>query len=224
MNRVLLLIKSAFRKIGIDIRFVKTMDQRSAFELNEVNQVNDAWSDPKIAKGFLTKEVLDFYERIIEKINEYDLDLANKSVADIGCGNGMLLKYINEKFNISHITGLEYSEAALDVARKIFKEPDYILHDISNPINMKFDMIFCTEVLEHIPYPNQALANILNALNDKSAAFITVPDGRQDTYSGHINFWSPESWHIFIEENAQKLKFQTGKLTDTVSFAIIFKR
>ena len=41
---------------------------------------------------------------------------------------------------------------------------------------------------------------MLKSLNTNGKLIISVPDGRIDTFSGHINFWSPESFKIFIEK------------------------
>ncbi|MEG2336387.1 MAG: hypothetical protein RSC04_01440, partial [Bacteroidales bacterium] len=54
---------------------------------------------------------------------------------------------------------------------------------------------------------------------------ISVPDGRKDTYSGHIQFWSPESWAVFIEDNMAnypQAKIECGSMEiDRANFAII---
>ena len=41
-------------------------------------------------------------------------------------------------------------------------------------------------------------------MSQNGILIITVPNGRMDTSFRHINFWSPESWEIFIKEHANK--------------------
>jgi len=60
-------------------------------------------------------------------------------------------------------------------------------------------------------------------VKDKGILLITVPNGRNDTFAGHINFWSPESWDVFIEENSGGLEFSTGKVESTLLYAVIYK-
>ena len=52
---------------------------------------------------------------------------------------------------------------------------------------------------------------------------ITVPNGRIDTFEGHINFWSPESWKVFIESNIsdQEFEVKVGLIDNLTNFAIL---
>jgi hypothetical protein len=76
-------------------------------------------------------------------------------------------------------------------------------------------------VLEHLLYPGKALLNLVSAIKPGGGLLITVPDGRKDTYSGHINFWSPESWQIFIQEGTEGLKVTTGNISGRNLYALI---
>jgi len=79
------------------------------------------------------------------------------------------------------------------------------------------------EVLEHILHPVTAFRNLLEIVMAKGILLITVPNGRYETFSGHINFWSPESWDVFISENSGGLKYSTGRIEKTLLYAIIYK-
>jgi 2-polyprenyl-3-methyl-5-hydroxy-6-metoxy-1,4-benzoquinol methylase len=86
------------------------------------------------------------------------------------------------------------------------------VHDIYDSLNNPYDIIICTEVLEHLEYPEESLKNMLLSLNNGGKLIISVPDGRKDTFFGHINFWSPESFKIFVGEtisNKQHCKYET---------------
>lgn len=51
-------------------------------------------------------------------------------------------------------------------------------------------------------------------MGEDSVILITVPNGRTDQYEGHINFWSPESWEVFIKNNTGGLSVRTGIFND----------
>ena len=51
---------------------------------------------------------------------------------------------------------------------------------------------------------------------------VTVPNGRIDTFAGHINFWSPESWDIFVAENSGGFKYSTGEAEKVMLYAIVY--
>lgn len=222
MNSFLLFIKRVFYKLGIDISFVRKEELRSAIEINDVDTINKAWSDKKISKQFLSKPVLARYHDTLSVLKDHQIELAGKSIIDVGCGNGMLLKFLAENFAISSQTGMEYAEAAVEVARKINPEADYLVHDINEPFSSSYDVVFCTEVLEHILDPANAIQNLLDMAGNDGVLFITVPNGRIDTFSGHINFWSPESWEFFIAESSGALKHCTGEAAKGLMYAIVY--
>jgi 2-polyprenyl-3-methyl-5-hydroxy-6-metoxy-1,4-benzoquinol methylase len=221
MTKFLLAIKKLFLLIGIEIRFVKKLKKVSAINLNDVEVVNRAWSDSKIEKLFYSKEVQKLYENIVDVLKKNSLSLTNKKVIDVGCGTGKLLDFLSEKFSGFNATGMEYSSAALDIAKANYSNIRYILHDINNPFPEKFDFVLSTEVLEHILYPDKVLSHLLDMTDNNGALFVSVPNGRIDTFEGHINFWSPESWQFFIENNSKKYKSETGNLGDKNLYAII---
>ena len=118
---------------------------------------------------------------------------------------------------------MEYAPAALEVAAKLNPAAEYIVHDINQPYPKRYGTVVCTEVLEHILSPAKAFRNMLELVLEGGVMLITVPNGRYDTFTGHINFWSPESWDAFIAENSGGLKYSTGKVEKTLIYAIIYK-
>jgi 2-polyprenyl-3-methyl-5-hydroxy-6-metoxy-1,4-benzoquinol methylase len=132
-----------------------------------------------------------------------------KSIADIGCGTGHLLLEVSKVAHGATFTGYEYAEEALKVAKSVMPSCTFGYFDIYEGTPERFDVVFCTEVLEHLLFPDNALRTLLTMLKPGGATVLTVPHGRIDTYEGHINFWSPESWRVFIESNARDLKTET---------------
>lgn len=207
--------------MGVEIRFVKKSKSVSAIHLNDVDEVNKAWSDSKVEKLFYSKEVLLFYNNIVDILKK-KVNAPVKHVLDVGCGTGTLLNYLSTHFEGVKLSGMEYSSAALDIASKKNPNARYILHDINEPFEEKFDLILSTEVLEHILYPKNALKNLIAMLQQGGYLFLSVPNGRIDTFEGHINFWSIESWEVFVKENIGKFRFETGMLGERNLYAIIY--
>jgi 2-polyprenyl-3-methyl-5-hydroxy-6-metoxy-1,4-benzoquinol methylase len=179
------------------------------------------YTHPHLIKEYLSEERIRFYQSLIQVLIDKRIFIENKNVADVGCGMGYQLKLL-VGYNPASLTGLDFSSAALEIARKVCPDGRFYEFDIYGDYNEKFDIVLCTEVLEHLLYPSIALKNILSMINPQGCALLTVPNGRTDTFLGHINFWSPECWKIFIETNCEGFSCDIG-LTKTSgdNYAII---
>lgn len=69
-----------------------------------------------------------------------------KSVLDFGCGNGYAVKQMRARG--ADWVGLEYSQTAFD---KYLRQPGFFVGDTTQFADGQFDMVYSTEVLEHIP-------------------------------------------------------------------------
>lgn len=192
------LIRLFFSIFGYNVYFVKRSESDTV-QINNLENQNRAWL--KNYTSFENEDSLSFYKSICKKMIDLGFDLNDKTVCDNGCGNGMFLKVLSQAFQVRKIVGYDFSNEAIVLAQKknivnsIFK-----VHDIYLPLSEgeKYDFVFCTEVLEHLEFPETALLNMLKMLNINGVLFITVPNGRFDFYNGHINFWSISSWKVFI--------------------------
>jgi len=121
------------------------------------------------------------------------------------------------------MTGIDIIDSALKIAKSTVPDADICYCDLLNPNGKrKFDIVFCAEVLEHIVEAEKALLNLIAMVNKPGVAVVTVPNGRQDHFIGHINFWGPESWEIFIKNVCRGCYIETGLwLGDKKNYAII---
>jgi 2-polyprenyl-3-methyl-5-hydroxy-6-metoxy-1,4-benzoquinol methylase len=197
---------------------------QSAIEYNSKESGEKWYSTTKSWKDYLYKYGgNEYYSALLHLLKEKGINCNGKHVADMGCGTGHLLLKIHKNYDPATTTGTDIIHAALDIARSTVPEADILYCDLLAPdLNRKFDIIFCTEVFEHLVRPGQALKNLLGMLNSSGIAIVTVPNGRLDTYHGHINFWSPESWEIFIKDVCNGHDIETGLwLRSRKNFAII---
>jgi len=87
-------------------------------------------------------------------------------------------------------------------------EIDYVSDIVSIPVeNESFDFILCTEVIEHVPYPIEAIKEISRVLKPGGKLFITAPLGsglHQEPYhyyGGYTPYW----YEKFLTDNGMKL-------------------
>lgn len=195
----------------------------SPVQHNTPERMDQFFSDEAMLEQYLDESRIAFYEELVDMLNERGINARNKKILDCGCGTGHLLKIFSGDAGCN-ISGSDFSKEALKVAMKTIPSGNFFSHDIYNALRSRYDIIFCTEVLEHLLDPEIALRNLVNALNENSVLILTVPNGRMDFYEGHINFWSPESWKKFLSQNLPDLKTETGLLSENKNnFAIIKK-
>jgi len=175
---------------------------------NSRQGLDEFYSDVQTAESYLD---FNFYDRLVDFLQDNGVNWTGKHVADIGCGTGRLLMAIHKKDPAS-VTGFEYSEAALKSARANLPAGHFESFDVYVGDERQFDIVLCIEVLEHLLHPDKALQNIAQMIRPSGVGLLTVPNGRTDTFDGHINFWSPESWDIFVKDTCHGFDVYTGLL------------
>ncbi|CAG9816385.1 unnamed protein product [Phaedon cochleariae] len=86
----------------------------------------------------------DIVDRVIRWMNESDIIEKNSKIVDIGCGNGMLLvELANEGYR--NLIGLDYSENAIDLARKIAEKQnlsiEFMTCDVLKGLPDKYEVV-----------------------------------------------------------------------------------
>ena len=223
------IVLGMFDKLGYTIIKKNALDSKwikvdNAIEHNSKDQMDKFYSDNTALTNYFDRERIEFYNEIVSFAKQKHVFSEVQSIVDAGCGTGHLLEYLKKEFGFSKATGLDFSSEAIKVAKNKFPHFDFHEFDIYKGWNEKFDLILCTEVIEHLLYPEDALINLLSMMTNKGTLIITVPNGRLDTFGGHINFWSPESWDVFIKKNTKGLHSETGLIhNNTANYAVIKK-
>ncbi len=100
------------------------------------------------------------------------------SLADFGCGNAILIYSLYEKYakEGKYFYGLDVSSEQTIKNREMLPDIEFEELDFSERASeKKFDVITCSEVIEHIPNYEVAIENIVNSLNPGGTVIITVP-------------------------------------------------
>lgn len=194
----------------------------SPIEENSREIYEKFYGDRAALEAYYVGDRMAFFKEVVSQCQQHGLQLDGRSVIDVGCGVGYLLQEIGNVYKPATCTGTDFSEEAMAASRERFPSYKFHRHDILHPLPGTFDVIFCTEVLEHIVEPWIALGNLKKALNPGGALVLTVPQGRKDHSNEHINFWSPESWKAFLERECPEAKSVVTKvIEDVFNFAVI---
>lgn len=218
------LVRSFLAKFGVEVRRVPKGDPpqppgpapwelvQDAIAHNSRENMDAWWARPSAETDLLSDEQMKFYCEVIEAAQTEGAAFTGKAVADVGCGTGVLLTQICKADKPSSVSGYDFSEKALDVCRRNMPEGEFSAYDVYEAPPRVADVVFCTEVLEHLLHPDIALMNLTRMCKPGGYLIITVPNGRADTFKGHINFWSLESWGVFID--------QVSPVADTKAFQL----
>jgi SAM-dependent methyltransferase len=143
------------------------------------------WDDMK-KYGPISRHIRRMMKKLISSL-EFE------TVLDVGCGQGSLLAELFSKFPHIKAYGVDISPVAVGLAGKRVPQGEFRVLDITNcRLAKKFDLVICSEVLEHIPDDLRALANLAQ-MTEKYLVVSTV-QGRMrrfETMVGHVRNYAP---------------------------------
>lgn len=98
------------------------------------------------------------------------------SLLEIGCHNGLFLKAAQESGWQG--VGIDVSQAMTDAVTTFFGIPTYCgqYHELDLSRHGKFDVIYCSHVIEHIPNPNEWLTKMRQELAPDGVLCLNVPN------------------------------------------------
>lgn len=96
---------------------------------------------------------------------------------DVGCGGGVLARILKEKGHT--IDGITLSQAEVNAAQSYTR--NVLIHNLENGLpptlmNVQYDVVVCSHVLEHIVYPKQLLMDINKVLKPGGRLLIALPN------------------------------------------------
>jgi SAM-dependent methyltransferase len=131
--------------------------------------------------------------------------------AEIGCGNGLLQKALEDYYGIS-VAGFELNEVAL--RKNVGRNSSlycYNIHQCNPEFRNYFDMLFLFDVLEHIEDESAFLQSINFHLADSGTLIVNVPAHRflfsdYDRAQRHVRRYSAASLTRVVEQNGYKVR------------------
>jgi 2-polyprenyl-3-methyl-5-hydroxy-6-metoxy-1,4-benzoquinol methylase len=167
---------------------------------NTLHGYNRVYRSDSLLAEYLAPARLEFYEEVAEICAPF----APRRVVDVGCGNGQLLRSLIDKLPAAPevVVGIDRSRAGVRRARKLVPEGRFVVADLFRlpEGGDRFELVLCTEVLEHVHEPARAVEVLRRLCTPGGRVAITVPDGAQDSWEGHVNFWTEDELRTFLAD------------------------
>ena len=158
------------------------MDNVDAAEIRKFEALASRWWDPNSE----FKSLHDINPLRMNYISQ-NINLAGKTVLDIGCGGGILAEAMAH--HGAKVTAIDLAEASLSVAR---------LHQLESKLDIEyqknsaenlaastpqsFDIVTCLEMLEHVPAPASVIQACYDLLKPAGIAFFSTINRNPKSY------------------------------------------
>ncbi|MEE2694614.1 MAG: class I SAM-dependent methyltransferase [Pseudomonadota bacterium] len=162
--------------------------------------------------GYFTKA-----EKKLRRARRLLKKLRNKSIGnrflDIGCNGGFAMEAARESGFSAH--GIELDAASLDYARRHFPQNEYFMGTVQEyQAKIPFDVVYCSEVIEHIPDVNSFLSAIAQLMKPSAILYLTTPDIGHWRRPKNIHAWDafcpPSHCLYFTPSNLTRLLTSHG--------------
>jgi predicted TPR repeat methyltransferase len=167
--------------------------------------MGDWWFDIATVDHFWIQRRFDVTVRLADSVLR-----SARRVADIGCGNGLLQRELEDSYGIS-VAGFDLNQVALrkNVSR-VSPLYCYDIHQCDPRFRAHFDLLFLFDVLEHIEDESAFLQSVKFHLADSGRLLINVPahqffSSDYDLAAGHIRRYSMSYLARVAEGNGFKI-------------------
>lgn len=202
---------------------LKLFYQESYMELN--NLLKSVYEEGSMLNGEMDfsdgghqgRAALDFILKNI-KLSEH------KSILEIGCGNGFLLKELNKLGY--YCVGLEPGPQ-VDELRSDSNQIE-IIRDFfpSRLISQKFDIILHYNVIEHISNPKKFMLEQKKCLNQSGKIIFGMPNCEPNLKNGDVSIFMHEHFNYFTRESlillADSIEMQVETIVPAANDGMIF--
>ena len=145
---------------------IKTIKNKSAIE--EFNNWAKIGKDVGMENGHANSvsQMINIFEKRFDVKNV-------KSMLDLGCGNGWMLRKLASKYSLNVGLGIDGSVEMINKAKKYQTNLDYLCIDITKwKASRSYDLIMSMEFIYYLNDPETVFNNIFNNAAHKESIFI----------------------------------------------------
>lgn len=189
-----------------------------------LSEFEEFWSDGDARALYLEPTRLAFYQEVLSHLPAHPCRLL-----DLGCGGGHFLRLVADRWRGQGpplLVGLDFAESAVRSAARVVPEAAFrrASANATGFPDGSFDIVLAMELFEHLAKPDRLLKEAWRLVAPGGRLVITIPDGDQDTWVGHTNFWSADAFARFLRplpvasvhrlDQRRVLMFEIAKLSE----------
>jgi len=183
-----------------------------------------------IGAGGISESEIKRYNRQIDRFREY-IPSFDSSIVDIGCAKGGLLRTL-QKEGYANLYGVDASEECLSFLDAFGIKSIQASLDNLDVINMQFDLVILSQVLEHVYDLQSMLESVSGILKNGGMLYVEVPNAK--TYGEllfgpfyyfdfeHINHFSEEYLELLFSKHF-KCVFSSSSIEYNECFCLLQK-
>ena len=151
-------------------------------------------------------------------------DTSSSALLDAGCGEGYTMKYLHDTLYLQKFIGLDLSTKILRKCKGVNPKSQLVagnMYALPFPTN-SFGMVICTEVLEHLKQPENAIEEIrrvssryciISAPNEPYFSILNLVRLRHlrnlGSTPGHIQHWSKPMFSKLLSEHFGRVSIRS---------------
>jgi 2-polyprenyl-3-methyl-5-hydroxy-6-metoxy-1,4-benzoquinol methylase len=180
-------------------------------DLDELESIYDDYlATDKYIKKLGKKVFTSKYK--ISRLKKY-LNDNQKKFLDVGCNIGATVKAAQVRGFVS--TGIDLDQTSIAKAQELFVNCEFKVCSTFDLVESgrKFDFIFCSEVIEHVPFSQQFVLSLADLLEPGGLLYLSTPDighsrvphnllnWKEIKPPEHIVFFNKKSMRILLEKH-----------------------
>lgn len=150
--------------------------------------------------------------RKLDNVNGF-IEQSPQKTLDVGCASGWFIAKIKERFPDSKFYGVDIYNESIEYAKKLYSGIEFRsadAHFLPYDDNF-FDLVICTEVIEHLDDPQKAIKEMKRVLK-KSGKLIIEVDSGSLLFSFVWFFWTKLRGKVWNDSHLHS--FNITKLED----------
>lgn len=173
------------------------MERLRQHDVNTVEYWNEVWRGEQ-ARGH-RRLYLDTWPAVAAAIPE-----GARTLLDVGCGPGELCRYLKARRPELTVSGSDLSPVAVAISRAAL--PDCTFYVADGPASFgvgdrQFDVVTCTEVLEHVDRPDPFFAALVRHVAPGGRLIVTTPYNHLRECEEHLWHYTPDDFRVLARRH-----------------------